>query len=77
MKKIVKWLNESSYTNPISPACEMCSKGSKLVLLITGMCDAKCFYCPLSFEKGGKDRIFANEWELDDENDTTKLIREA
>jgi len=77
MKKIVKWLNESSYTDPLSPACEMCAHGSKLVVLITGMCDAKCFYCPISFEKGGTDRIFADEWELDNEKDTEKLIREA
>lgn len=77
MKKIVKWLNESSYTDPLSPACEMCAHGSKLVVLITGMCDAKCFYCPISFEKGGTDRIFADEWELDNEKDTVKLIREA
>jgi len=77
MKKIFKWFNESAYVKPISPGCKMCANGSKLVVLITGLCPAKCFYCPISFEKGGKDRIFADEWELDDENDTEKLIREA
>ena len=77
MKKIARWLNESAYTAPLSPACKMCAHGSKLVVLITGLCTAKCFYCPLSFEKGGKDRIFADEWELDNENDTKKLIHEA
>jgi pyruvate formate-lyase activating enzyme-like uncharacterized protein len=77
MKKIFNWLNESAYTKPLSPGCKMCAKGSTLVVLITGLCPAKCFYCPLSFEKGGKDRIFADEWELDDENDIKKLISEA
>ena len=77
MKRITEWLNESSYIAPISPGCEMCADGSKLVVLITGKCDTKCFYCPLSFEKGGKDRIFADEWELTNEKDTEKLIREA
>jgi len=77
MKKIINRLNDSVYIAPLSPACEMCANGSKLVVLITGLCPAKCFYCPLSFEKGGKDRIFADEWELDNENDTEKLIREA
>jgi hypothetical protein len=48
-----------------------------MVLLITGLCSAKCFYCPLSVRKLGKDRIFANEWELDNEEDTEKLIQEA
>ncbi len=77
MKKITSWLNESKYIEPLSPACKMCAHGSKLVVLITGLCPTKCYYCPLSFEKGGTDRIFADEWELDNENDTDKLILEA
>ena len=77
MREIIQWLNESTYITPLSPACEMCANGSKLVVLITGLCPTKCFYCPLSFEKGGKDRIFADEWELDNENDIAKLIDEA
>ena len=77
MKKTVSWLNESSYTTPLSPACKMCADGSKMVILITGLCSAKCFYCPLSSEKTGRDRIFADEWELDDEKDVEKLLKEA
>ena len=77
MKKNISWLNDSSYLNTLSPACKMCAKGSKMVLLVTGLCPTKCFYCPLSFKKGGKDRIFADEWELDNEDDTKKLILEA
>ena len=77
MKKVFQWLNESSYTEPLSPACKMCAEGSKMVVLITGLCPADCFYCPLSREKAGKDRIFADEWELDNEKDTEKLLKEA
>ena len=77
MKKIVSWLKESSYISPMSPGCKMCAQGSKMVVLITGLCSSNCFYCPLSFEKIGKDRIFADEWELDNENDVEKLIQEA
>jgi uncharacterized protein len=77
MKKINPWLHSSSYIAPLSPACRMCAKGSKMVILVTGLCSTKCFYCPLSFKKGGTDRIFADEWELDNERDTEKLIREA
>ena len=55
----------------------MCSRGSKLVILITGLCPANCFYCPLSFKKGGKDVIYADEWMLNDEDDVEKLIQEA
>jgi len=77
MKKITPWLHDSAYLGPLSPACRMCAKGSKMVVLVTGLCSIKCFYCPLSFKKGGTDRIFADEWELDNEHDTEKLIREA
>ena len=77
MKEIFYWLNESKYTKPLSKACKMCAQGSKMVVLITGLCPANCFYCPLSLEKHNKDRIFADEWELENENDIEKLISEA
>ena len=77
MKRITSWLHDSLYLAPLSPACVMCAKGAKMIVMITGLCPATCFYCPISFRKGGKDRIFANEWELENENDTTKLIQEA
>jgi pyruvate formate-lyase activating enzyme-like uncharacterized protein len=77
MKKITTWLHDSSYIAPLSPACSMCAKGSKMVVLVTGLCSTRCYYCPLSFKKGGTDRIFADEWELENENDTKTLIREA
>lgn len=77
MKKITPWLHDSKYIAPLSPACKMCANGSKMVVLVTGLCSAKCYYCPLSFKKGGTDRIFADEWELADENDTNTLVREA
>jgi len=77
MREIIQWFKQSSYIPPLSPACKMCAQGSKLVLLITGVCSSKCFYCPLSFEKGGTDCIFADEWKLEDEHDTEKIICEA
>ncbi|MFH1101559.1 MAG: radical SAM protein [Methanobacteriota archaeon] len=77
MKKIIPWLHESSYIAPLSPACRMCAKGSKMVILVTGLCSTHCYYCPLSFKKAGTDRIYADEWELENEEDTQKLIQEA
>ena len=77
MVEIIDWLNDSKYIKPLSPACNMCSKGSKMVLFVTGLCFFDCFYCPLSFEKGGKDRIYVDEWKLNDENDIEKIIQEA
>jgi len=77
MKRIYDWLNDSLYTKPLSPACKMCAQGSKMVVLITGLCPLNCFYCPLSFKKGGKDVIFADEWKLYNEKDVSKLLSEA
>jgi uncharacterized protein len=77
MKKIYSWHNQSIYTKPLSPACKMCAQGAKMVVFITGLCSSHCSYCPLSFEKGQQDNIYADEWQLDNENDTEKLIKEA
>ena len=77
MKEVIPWLHDSCYITPLAPACKMCAEGSKMVILVTGLCPTQCFYCPLSFKKGGKDRIFADEWELENENDIQKLIHEA
>jgi pyruvate formate-lyase activating enzyme-like uncharacterized protein len=48
-----------------------------MVLLITGICASSCFYCPLSKKKFGKDVIYADEWQLNDEKQTHILIQEA
>ena len=70
MNVVTPWLKQSQYIAPLSPACKMCARGTKMVVLVTGLCSAQCFYCPLSKRKIGKDRIFANEWELENENET-------
>lgn len=77
MNIIKEWLKDSRYTGSVSEGCKQCAEGAKLVLLITGFCPAGCFYCPLSFKKGGTDDIYANEWKLSDENDYDTLIKEA
>ena len=41
--------------------CKYCMKGGKLVLFITGLCPVRCYYCPISRDKMGRDIIFANE----------------
>ncbi len=54
----------SAYTGPLSPGCQQCAKGGKMVLFVSGICDAKCFYCPLSSPKKMKDVMYADEMPL-------------
>lgn len=49
--------------------CRLCSRGSKMVLFVTGLCDSACYYCPLSQEKSGKDVVFADEMPISDDDD--------
>ena len=77
MTQLHPWLNNSCYTKPLAPACKHCADGSKMVILITGLCKASCYYCPLSNKKSGKDLIYADEWQLKDEDDIDVLIEES
>lgn len=77
MAKRYHWLHQSQYISPISKACKMCAKGAKMVVLITGKCPAHCFYCPLSTSKQDRDVIYADEWQLQHEDDVETLISEA
>lgn len=54
--------------------CAYCVKGYKTVIFITGLCPNKCFYCPVSEQKAGKDVVYANEWKITSPKD---IIKEA
>lgn len=54
--------------------CQMCIRGEKMVLFVTGLCLRKCYFCPLSDEKYGKDVIYANERKS---FDSKEVIKEA
>ena len=56
--------NGAAYTGRLPRGCVLCEKGAKLVLLVTGKCERRCCYCPLSKEKRGKDVFYANERRL-------------
>ena len=71
MKKLPK---NSFYTGELAKGCIYCGRGSKMVLLVTGLCNANCFYCPLSEKKKNKDVIYANEKIVKKDDD---IIREA
>ncbi len=71
MKKLPK---NSFYTGELAKGCIYCSHGSKMVLLVTGLCNARCFYCPLSEKKKNKDVIYADELLVKSDDD---IIMEA
>lgn len=57
--------------------CQICVKGEKLVLFVTGLCPRNCFYCPISEKKYKKDVIYADEWPVKNEKEVleeAKLI---
>lgn len=49
------------YSGKLAKGCKQCIKGRKSVLFITGLCHYKCFYCPISEDKRGKDLCKINE----------------
>jgi len=66
----IKQLQGDSYLLGRLPrGCQLCAKGSKMVLFVTGLCDSSCYYCPLSQEKAGKDLVFADEVPVSSEDD--------
>jgi pyruvate formate-lyase activating enzyme-like uncharacterized protein len=58
----------------LAKGCRLCAKGEKLVLFITGICSQKCYFCPLSAQKKGKDIIYANEWPI---TELSQILEEA
>ncbi len=60
---MAKWQKDAvgSIYNYLSPGCRICRQGAGLVLFVTGKCERGCFYCPLSEERRGRDRVFADE----------------
>ena len=59
----------------ISKGCEQCAKGGKMVLFVYGYCDQRdCFYCPLGENRKNVTDVYANERQVESDED---VIREA
>ncbi|MEM0449258.1 MAG: radical SAM protein [Methanomassiliicoccales archaeon] len=64
----------SAYTRSLPKGCQICRRGAKMVLLVTGKCETGCYYCPLSKEKKGKEVVYADELKVHSDED---VIMEA
>ena len=72
--KINKTPYYSYKVGKLAKGCQLCVKGEKLVLFITGLCPRCCYFCPISDQKYQKDVIFADEWPTKNIKD---IIQEA
>lgn len=49
------------YGNSLPKGCSLCFAGIKAVIFVTGLCNEKCYYCPVGSERIQKDVTYVNE----------------
>lgn len=76
MRAIQKTPYKSYAIGELPKGCQMCVRGEKEVIFVTGVCSRQpaCYFCPISDLKYGKDVIYANEMPL---SDLKEIIKEA
>jgi len=62
-------------TGGLSKGCQLCVRGLKSVLFVTGVCSRHCYYCPVSDMKHQKDVVYINEWPTKRKKDILKEIQ--
>jgi pyruvate formate-lyase activating enzyme-like uncharacterized protein len=67
--------NGSLVKGELPDGCKLCGPGRKMVLFVTGLCDARCFYCPLSEHKKNIDVIYADEMPVNSDSDILEEAR--
>ncbi len=64
------------YVGELPRGCKLCHEGAKMVLFITGLCNRRCWYCPISYERRGRDVIYANEIRVNSIDEAVKVAEE-
>lgn len=57
--------------------CQLCIKGRKMVLFITGICPRNCWYCSVGDKKYQKDVIYANELKVEKDQDLINEVKKS
>ncbi|MBN2890622.1 MAG: 4Fe-4S cluster-binding domain-containing protein, partial [Bacteroidales bacterium] len=74
-------MRETKYSSYLSgklvKGCELCVKGRKMVLFVTGLCSRGCEFCPLSKMRKSVDKIYANERLISTEDAINEIIEEV
>ncbi len=70
----VRFDSGSAANGPLAEGCEYCTRGSKMVLFVTGRCRAGCFYCPISENRRTSGSVYANEGPVSNDD---QVIEEA
>ncbi len=64
-----KKIEGNTVLGELSRNCELCMQGAKLVLFVTGLCDLRCYFCPISVKRWGVDTAWANERMVNSDED--------